>query len=264
MNVVVCVKAVPDPREICKIRIDPVTKTLTRCEVPLVVNPLDRHALEAAIELRESSGAYVTVISMGPPPAESIVRECLALGADRGILLCGRAFAGADAFATAFTLAKGIEKAGGFDLVLCGMGSSDGATEWVGPQTAAFLGIPVVTMVRAYEAREGRLWRVRAYWQNGYRRVEVRLPALLSVARELNRPRALSFSGIRKACAKMVELWDLDALEVPADAVGAKGSPTIVSEIAVVENRRDVQILQGTMEEKAEQIVSRLAAIGVL
>jgi electron transfer flavoprotein beta subunit len=264
MNIVVCVKAVPDPREICKIRIDPATKTLMRCDVPLVINQLDKHALEAGLQIKETSGATVTVISMGPPPAEAIVRECMALGADRGILLCDRAFGGADAFATAFTLAKGIEKAGAFDLILCGMASSDGATEWVGPQIATFLNIPVVTMVREFETREERTWRVHADWQNGYRRVEVRLPALLSVTRDLNRPRALSFSGILKARKKTIEQWDLDALGVSADSLGAKGSPTIVSEMATIDNRRNVEILQGNIEQKADQLLARLAELGVL
>ena len=264
MNIVVCVKAVPDPKEICKIKIDPATKTLMRCEVPLVINSLDKHALEAALELKQYSGAFITVISMGPPPAENIVKECMALGADRGILLSDRAFGGADAFATAFTLAKGIEKTGDFDLVLCGMASSDGATEWVGPQIATFLNIPAVAMVRQFETRKDNLWHVRADWQNGYRRVEVRLPALFTVTRELNRPRALSFSGILKARKKTIEQWGFEALGVPEDTVGAKGSPTIVSEMAVVENRRDVEVLQGNLEEKADQLVSRLAGMGAL
>jgi electron transfer flavoprotein beta subunit len=264
MNIIVCVKAVPDPKEICKIKIDPATKTLMRCEVPLVINPLDKHALEAALQVKESSGAFVTVISMGPPPADTIVKECMALGADRGILLSDRAFGGADAFATAFTLAKGIEKIGDFDLILCGMASSDGATEWVGPQIATFLDIPVVTMVRKFETQKSTMWHVWADWQNGYRRVEIHLPALFTVTRELNHPRALSFSGILKARKKTIEQWDLEALGVPADSLGAKGSPTIVSEIAAVENRRDVEVLQGTLEEKADQLVSRLAGTGIL
>jgi len=264
MNIIVCVKAVPDPKEVCRLKIDPATKTLLRCDVPLVINPLDKHALEAALLLKESSGAQVSIISMGPPPAEAIVRECMALGADRGILLCDRAFGGADAFATAYTLARGIEKTGPFDLVLCGMASSDGATEWVGPQVASFLGIPVVTMVEAFENSDGGIWRVRAEWRDGYRRVEVRLPALLTVTRELNQPRALSFSGILKARKKIVEHWDLDALGAPAECLGAKGSPTIVSRMEAVETRRDALLLQGTMEEKAERLVSRLAEIGII
>ncbi len=264
MNIVVCVKAVPDPREICKIRIDPATKTLMRCDVPFVINSLDRHALEAALEIKQARGGDITVISMGPPPADAIVKECMALGADRGILLCDRAFGGADAYATALTLAKGIEKAGPCDLVLCGMASSDGATEWVGPQIATFLNIPVVTMVRKFESREGMEWRMQTDWENGFRRVEVRLPALLTVTRELNRPKALSFSGILKARKKIIEQWDLGALGVPAELLGAKGSPTIVSEMAPLDNKRSVELLQGDMEEKAEQLVSRLAGMGVI
>ncbi len=264
MNVVVCVKAVPDPKEICRISIDPATKTLMRCQVPLVMNSLDKHALEAALQMKESSGASVTVISMGPPPADSVVKECMALGADRGILLSDRAFAAADALATAFTLAKGIGRTGRFDLVLCGMASSDGATEWVGPQIATFLGIPVVTMIQAFEACEGDVWRVRAAWQNGYRRVEVRLPALFTVTRDLNHPRALSFSGILKARKKSIEQWDLAALGVVPETVGAAGSPTMVSEMTPVENRRNANILQGTLEDKADQFVSHLAEVGVL
>jgi len=264
MNIVVCVKAVPDPKEICKVRIDPATRTLMRCDVPLVMNPLDKHALEAGLQLKEAASASVTVISMGPPPAESIVKECMALGADRGILLSDRAFGGADAFATAFTLASGIFKTGPFDLVLCGMASSDGATEWVGPLLANFLSVPVVTMVRRLESTANNVWTLLADWQNGYRRVEVRLPAVITVTRELNRPRALSFSGILKARRKTIEQWDLEALGVPVETVGTKGSPTIVSEMSTVENRREVELLRGTTEEKAEQLVSRLAERGLL
>ncbi len=264
MKIIVCVKAVPDPKEICKIRIDPATKTLMRCDVPFVINPLDRHALEAALELKEVSGAFVSVISMGPPPAGNIVKECMALGADRGILMCDRAFGGADAFATALTLSKGIEKTGSFDLVLCGMASSDGATEWVGPQIAAFLNIAVVTMVRKIESRESNEWIAISDWQNGYRRVQVRLPALLTVTRELNRPRALSFSGILKARKKTIEQWDRNALGIPEEVVGSQGSPTIVSQMATVEKRRNVEFLQGNLDEKADKLVSRLDEAGII
>jgi len=199
LNIIVCVKAVPDPNEACNIRIDPETGTLLRCDVPMVINPLDKNAMEAALQLKRTHGADITVLSMGPPPAGQIVKECLALGADRGILLSDRAFGGADASATAYTLARGIEKIGACDLVLCGMASSDGATEWVGPQMAAFLDLPVVTMVREITDDAGDDWQVKADWEGGFRRVAVRLPALFTVTRALNHPRALSFSGIIKA-----------------------------------------------------------------
>ena len=147
LKIVVCVKAVPDPKESHKIKIDPATKALTRAEVPLVLNLLDKNAMELALLLKDQLDANITVLSMGPPAAGNIVKECLALGANQGFLLSDRAFGGADAYATAYTLAKGIEKIGEFDLIICGMASSDGSTEWVGPEMATFLKVPVVTRV---------------------------------------------------------------------------------------------------------------------
>lgn len=119
-------------------------------------------------------------------------------------------------------------------------------------------------MVLEFEDREEDLWRVRADWQNGYGKMEFRLPALLTVTRVLNRPRALSFSGILKARRKSVERWDSNTLGICAERLGTKGSPTLVSEIETVENRREAEIFQGTLEEKAEQLVARLAEIGAL
>ena len=263
-NIVVCVKAVPDPKEACKIKIDPQTKTLLRCDVPMVINPLDRHALEAALHLKRTEGALITILSMGPPPAGNIVKECLALGADQGILLSDRAFGGADGYATAFTLAKGIEKIGAFDLVLCGMASSDGATEWVGPQLATFLNVPVVTMVREIQDGGGHNWLVKADWEDGYRLVAVQLPALLTVTRSLNQPQILSFSGIIKARQKTITVWTLADLAVPSETVGAKGSPTIVDRFGIIHNKRSVKILNGTAEEKADALIGILAGAGAI
>jgi len=263
-KIVVCVKAVPDPKEACKIKIDPATKALLRCEVPMVVNPLDRNALEAALSIKVDKGAHIVVLSMGPPEAGEIVKECLALGADEGILLSDRRFGGADAFATARVLSAGIEKIGGVDLVLCGMASSDGATEWVGPQIAVFLKAPVVTMVREITAVEGEVWEVKAEYENGYRRVRVTLPAVLTVTRDINTPRALSFAGIIKARKKTITQWDLNALGVPETLVGLAGSPTIVTAMGTTETRRDVTFIEGTREEKAEALIRKLADAGLI
>ncbi len=129
INVVVCVKAVPDPNQAEKVRIDPLTRSLKRANVPLVMNPHDKNALEEALQLKDSRDAQISVVSMGPPPAAKVLRECMALGADRGILLSDPKFAGADAYATAFTLEAGIRKIGSVDLILCGMRSHDCSTE---------------------------------------------------------------------------------------------------------------------------------------
>lgn len=264
LKIVVCVKAVPDAKEEHKIRIDPVTRALTRADVPLVLNPLDRNALEAALQIKERRAAKITVLSMGPPGAGNILKECLALGADQGVLLSDRAFAGADASATAYTLAKGINKIGAYDVILCGRASSDGSTEWVGPEIAAFLDLPVVTMVRELVAMDADWWSVKASLENGYRLVRVKLPAVLTVNRELNTPRTLSFSGIIKARKKEFTQWTVNDLNVPEESVGLKGSPTIVSNMTTMDSTRQVEIIKGTREEKAQQLVQKLAEAGVI
>jgi electron transfer flavoprotein beta subunit len=201
---------------------------------------------------------------MGPPEAGNIVKECLALGADQGFLLCDPAFGGADAYATAFSLAKGIEKIGAYDVVLCGMASSDGSTEWVGPEIATFLNIPVVTMVKEIVESDKKMWRVKASIENGYRLMQVKLPAVFTVTRDLNTPRTLSFSGIIKARKKEITQWAVSDLGVPEEAVGLKGSPTIVSELSATESKRQVEMIAGTRDEKAEQLVQKLSDVGVL
>jgi electron transfer flavoprotein beta subunit len=264
LRIVVCVKAVPEPEAAEELKIDPVTKSLARLDIPLVINPLDRNALEAALLFKEQAGAHITVISMGPPPAGDIVKECLALGGDKGILLSDPAFAGADAYATAFTLAKAIDKLGPVDLVLCGRASSDGATEWVGPELAVFLDFPVVTMVREFAQTGDSHWQVKADIEHGYRLVEVKLPAVFTVTQDLNTPRTLSFSGIIKARKKEITTWTLEDLDQPADLVGLKGSPTIVSNLEYVENKRECEMIQGSLEDKVEQVIAKLIEAGAV
>jgi electron transfer flavoprotein alpha/beta subunit len=264
LNIIVCVKAVPDPKEAGNIRIDPTTKTLMRSEVPLVINPLDKHGMEAALQIKEKLDAQITVISMGPPEAGNIVKECMALGADQGFLLSSPAFGGADAFATAYTLASGIEKISAYDVIFCGMASSDGSTEWVGPEIAVFLNIPVVTMVQEIVEFRGEWWKVKASIENGYRLMQVKLPAVFTVTRELNIPRALSFSGIIKARKKEIKQWGLRELGVPAESLGLKGSPTVVSKLTTKENKREIEFIIGSREEKAAFLVQKLADARIL
>jgi electron transfer flavoprotein alpha/beta subunit len=263
-HIVVCAKAVPDPKQACKVKIDPVSKTLMRCEVPMVLNALDKNALEAALQIKKQHNGKITLLSMGPPDAAEVVKECLALGADEGVLLSDPAFGGADAYATAYTLARAVEKLNPVDLVLCGMASSDGATEWVGPEMAVFLDMPVVTMVREIVEFKERRWVVKADLTHGYRLMEVALPAVLTVTRDLNTPRTLSFSGIVKARKKSVTIWNIADLGLPADKVGLAGSPTIVSALVPTDNRRTVTFLAGTLEEKASQLVDRLVDAGLI
>ena len=264
LRIVVCVKAVPEPKAAEELKIDPETKALARLDIPLVINPLDRNALEAALIFKEREEAQITVISMGPPPAGDIVKECLALGADTGILLSDPAFAGADAFATAYTLARAIEKTGPVDLVLCGRASSDGATEWVGPELAVFLDLPVVTMVREFVQFGGTSWQVKADIEHGYRLVQVKLPAVFTVTQDLNSPRTLSFSGIIKSRKKEITTWGLEDLALEAESVGLKGSPTIVSNLELMESKRECQMIEGSLDEKVDLLIGKLVEAGAV
>lgn len=264
LNTVVCIKAVPEPKEAGKIRIDPATKNLMRSNVPLVLNPLDKNAMEAALGLKKSMDAHITVISMGPPAAGDIVKECLALGADQGILLSDRAFGGADAYATAYTLARGIEKTGAFDVIFCGMSSSDGATEWVGPEMATFLNVPVVTMVSKIVESDRPLWKIKAKVENGYRLMQVKLPVVLTVTIDINTPKTLSFSGIIKARKKQILQWTASDIGVAEESIGLKGSPTIVANMEAMESKREATIITGTREEKAQMLLQKLVGAGVV
>ncbi len=263
-KIIVCVKAVPDPKEACNIKIDPGTKTLMRCDVQMVLNPLDKNALETSLQLKKKLNAHISVLSMGPPEAGNIVKECLSLGADEGYLLSDQAFGGADAYATAITLAGGIRKIGLPDVIFCGMASSDGATEWVGPELATFLDMPVVTMIREIVEYDGQWWKLKASLENGYRLVRVKLPAVLTVTREINRPGTLSFSGIIKARKKQITEWGIDELGLAPESVGLKGSPTIVSDLGIRESKREVEFISGTREEKVDRLVQKLVDQGVL
>ncbi len=264
LKIAVCVKAVPNPEQANQVKIDPVAKKLNRIDIQLTINSLDKHALEAALQLKDKIGAKVTVISMGPSEASSVVSECLAYGADHGYLLCDHAFAGADAYATAYTLASAVKKLDTFDVIFCGRESSDGATEWVGPELATFLDWPVVTMVREIVEYSTTDWIVKANTDGGYRVVKVTLPAVLTVTRELNTPRALSFSSILKARNKAINVLNLKDLGISEEKVGLKGSPTMVTELACLDNTRACEILEGTIEEKAEALIRVLVSRGVL
>jgi electron transfer flavoprotein beta subunit len=186
------------------------------------------------------------------------------LGADKGILLSDPAFAGADAYATAYTLAKAIEKVSEFDVLLCGRASSDGATEWVGPELAVFLDLPIVTMVRELVKSDGTTWQVKSDIENGYRLVQVGLPAVFTVTQDVNIPRTLSFSGIIQSRKKEITSWGLDDLALSAETVGLKGSPTIVSRLTYVESQRECQIIEGTLDEKVDYLISKLVEAGAI
>jgi len=260
MRIIVCIKQVPDTAEI---RINPETNTLMREGVPSIINPFDLHALEAAIQIREQKGGKVTVLTMGPPQAETSLRDAIAMGADEAVLLSDRAFAGSDTWATAYTLAQAIRKLGA-DIVFCGKQAIDGDTAQVGPETAEFLGIPHVSYIRKIEEVTESSMRVERLMDDGYDVVETSLPVLLTVVRELNEPRMPSLKG--KMAAKKAEIRKMGMADLDADEnnLGLRGSPTQVRNIFAPEVKAERKMIEGTPEEQVGQLIKELKEIKCL
>jgi len=260
MRIIVCIKQVPDTAEV---RINPETNTLIRDGVPSIINPYDTHAIEAGLQMREKTGGTVTVVTMGPPQAETALRDAISMGADEGVLLTDRAFAGSDTWATAYTLAKAIGHIGA-DVILCGKQAIDGDTAQVGPEIAEFLDIPHVSYIRKIDnVGDGRIV-VQRLMDDGYDVVESSLPVLLTVVRELNVPRMPSLKG--KMAAKKAVIRKLSAADIGAEeeSLGLKGSPTQVRNIFAPEVRKDRKMLEGTAEEKVEALIKELAGLKCL
>jgi electron transfer flavoprotein beta subunit len=264
MDIVVCVKPVPDPKQWSKLALDPVTRVLRREGIDTILNPLDRHALEAALQIRQSLGGKVRVVSMAPPFTLEVVRETLALGADEAVLLSDRAFAGGDSWATVLVLAAGIRRWGRPDLVLCGAESVDGSTGQVGPQLAHLLEMAQLTYVCGIEQVTPE--RLIARWQveEGYARVEVKLPAVLTVTKEINRPRGMTMMGVVQARGKPLTVLSAADLGIDPILCGLKGSPTQMGDMWMPESGRRKEVLRGEPEEVIQALVTKLRELAAL
>jgi len=262
LKIFVCIKQVPGVSEV---KIDPKTNTLVREGILSVVNPNDCNAIELALTLKEKHGAEVIVLSMGPPQAEEILREAIAMGADRGYLLTDRAFAGADTLATSYTLALAIKKILSESdseqkyLVICGAQAIDGDTGQVPPELAEELGIPQVAYVLNVELNEDKIVAERKFRAIEIVVIETKLPALISVLNDINKPRYPSMAGILKAHDKSKILhFDADALNADKSKIGLNGSNTEVWKIFSPERKGDRIILKGTLEEIALKLCQNL------
>lgn len=256
MEMVVCIKQVPDTTEV---KIDPVTNTLVRQGVPSIVNPFDKHALEAALRLKESYGGKVTVISMGPPQAKAALKECLAMGADEAYLVSDRAFGGADTLATSYTLAAALTKLGKFDLILCGKQAIDGDTAQVGPEMAEHLGIAQVTCCSQI-ALSGDVLQVEREQEEGYEIIEGKLPLLVTVVKAANEPRYSSVRGIVKANSTDIPVLTAADLAVEEPRLGLKGSPTQVKRIFTPPSRSGGEMIQAASTREAMNLlISKLS-----
>ena len=262
MIVVACIKQVPDTTQV---QIDPATNTLIRDGIPFIINPYDSHALEESLRLKDSHGFKTVALSMGPPNAEATLRKALALGADRSILLSDRVFGGADTLSTSNVLAAAIGKLGEDEevgIVFCGKQTIDGDTAQVGPGIAVRLGFSQLTLVDRIEKIDlaAKTITVRRKLEGRYEIVEARLPAMITVVRELNRPRYPTVPMRLSSVKAQVECWSNEQLKLDVNSVGLKGSPTWVSRIFSPE-RKEGEIIGNGMQDPvaaAHLLIDRL------
>ncbi len=255
MKIVVCIKQVPDTNEV---KLDPVTGTLIRDGVPSIINPDDKAGLEAALTLKETTGAEVSVITMGPPQADAVLREAMAMGADNAYLVTDRAFGGADTLATSTTLAAAIKKLD-YDLIITGRQAIDGDTAQVGPQIAEHLGIPNISYAEDIKI-EGSSVIVKRQYEDRYHTVKAQLPCLITALGEMNTPRYMTPGGVFDAYReKTVVIWTRADLEVADEAIGLKGSPTKVAQ-SFPKSVKAVGVKEVNLgaDEAADYIVAKL------
>lgn len=265
MRIVVCVKAVPSTTEV---KMDPVTNTIVRDGKQAVINPFDASALEAALQIKDEharAGAEpveVTALSMGIPATESLLRDCVARGADGGLLLSDRAFAGADTLATTYALSCGVAALGAApDLVICGKMAVDGDTAQIGPELACALGVPCLADVqRIVSLDDGVLTVVRAV-DAGEETVRVPLPCVITASKDLAQLRMPSIAGIRAAASADIAVLTADTAKADPARCGLAGSPTQVVRSFVPERSDEAQEILGTAAEQAEQLVQIIGEV---
>jgi electron transfer flavoprotein beta subunit len=263
-RIIVCVKPVPDPKDWDRLRLDPTTKTLVRAGIASVINPLDKQALEAALEIKDAQAAEVVILAMAPPASQPVLREALALGADRAVLLSDQAFAGSDTLATSRILAAGIRRLGAFDLICCGNFTLDGSTAQVPSQVAELLGIPNIMHVSKMELGEGKRVLITQKIEQGYVRLESEPPLLLSFTKEANKPRFSSFLEILAAEKRQIAIWTNAELNLEEAVIGLKGSPTQMADLLLRQKGRQGLRLEGNPEEMARLLVDKIHQMGLI
>lgn len=251
MNIAVCIKQVPLSTQI---DIDPETGTLIRNSNETQINPFDEYALEEALLLKEKHGGRISVYTMGPPQAEEILRDALALGIDEVFLLTDRSFAGADSLATSYTLSQAILKNGIPDLVICGKQAIDGDTAQVGPSLSQLLNMSFSALVQRIEAITKEHIIVEQMMDTGYYLVKLKLPAVITVVKGINNPRVASLKGRLESFEKNIEKLNKDDISAEENLCGLKGSPTAVLKSFSPKKKHNSKITYGTNEDLAEDL----------
>ena len=261
MKIIVCVKQVPDTSG--KVAVNP-DGTLNRASMATITNPDDLNAVAAALALKDQTGAEVVVISMGPPPAEGMLREILARGADRAVLVSAREFGGSDTYATSQILAAAISTIGveSDDIVMCGRQAIDGDTAQVGPQIAEKLHLPQVTYAADIQ-KDGDTITVKRMLEDGYMTIKVKTPCLITCIKELNEPRYMSVGGVFEAYGKPMTTYDYEALKddplIDATTIGLKGSPTNIFKSFTPPQKGAGMMLEGADKATCEKLADILA-----
>ena len=268
MNIVIPIKQVP---ETSNVKMDEETGTMKRDGVESIINPLDLYAIETGIELKEKYGGKITVITMGPPSADKALKEAVAMGCDDGVLLSGREFAGSDTWATSYALSEAIKELGDFDLILAGERATDGDTGQVGPGIASWLDLTLSTYTSKvvdvnliddeevdYTTVKQDSIIVERMVEEGYEKLELPLPALLTVVKEISFPRLPTLRGKQRSRKIEIPQWNLKNLDLNEDYLGLNGSPTRVVNIDHPKVTRGGTVIDIREDGKVEEAVSKL------
>ncbi len=261
MKIIVCIKQVPEGLDV---KVDPETKRIVRDGVKSIINPYDLYAIEEGIRLKERFGGETWVISMGPPQAESAIREAIAMGIDYGVLLSDKKFAGSDTLATSYTLSLGIKKIGNFDIIICGRETLDGSTGQVGPGIAEHLGIPYITYVsKIIDIKEKQI-ECKRLMEDHYEIIKANLPVLITVVKEINEPRIPSLKNMLRAKKIEIPVWNAEHFKDDESMFGQDGSPTRVIDVWTQTIKKEGRKIEGEPEKLVDEIINELKKLGVI
>lgn len=263
MHYVVLVKQVPDTSVV---KLDPVTNTLDRSSAPSIINPYDAHAVEEAVRLKKKYGGKVTIVSMGPPMAVDVIKKSIELGADEGVLISDRAFAGSDTLATSYALTTAIEKIAEkepIDLIFAGLQAIDGDTAQVGPGIARRLKMPVLAQVNKVSnfSTEEKIIRVERKIEEGVEVVESKLPCLITVTKDINELSYAPLPNMITAARYKPTIWTIQDVEVDRSQLGLKGSPTVVGKIFAPPKQSTGEKIEGTTDEVVKKTMEKLTSV---
>ena len=260
MRIIVCIKQVPGTNEV---KMDPITNTIIRENVSAIINPFDTYAIEEAVRIKERYKVEIFGLSMGIPTATEMLREAISLRVDKAMLLTDRKFAGADTLATSYALSKGIEKIGGYDLIICGKQATDGDTAQVGPSLAKTLGIAYATDISKIIEIKKDFMHCMKITDDGYEEIEIKLPALITVVKEINMPRLPSIKSMKKAKEAEIEIVTFNDVHADENKAGLKGSPTQVKKTFVPIHDVNSVTIEGGAQEKADKLCEILLSIEI-